>query len=204
MAADYFYGSPGADLTGQVEASVQAAEHPFKGLEEFSFGLAQEPFLPKSLPAQDFTTDDKGRPRVTFPAGDAPDTTMPLQLALHASVNDVDGRPAQADLTKVLHTADRFIGLRATFADGLADGADATFDVAVVDGDGKPLGADGRQVGPRQGGLPVHLLLSRRTLAVEGGDHRRARQRRRPCARRARARHAGGAGDERPLAAGSL
>ena len=143
VAADYFYGSPGSDLTGQVEATLQPAVNPFKGYEDFSFGLTQEPFLPKALTAQDFTTDDKGRAAVVFPGEDTPDTTGPLQVTLHASVNDVDGRPAQVDLTKVLHTADRFIGLRAKFAGGLADGADAAFDVALVDGDGKPVGSDG-------------------------------------------------------------
>uniref|UniRef100_UPI00131DCE20 alpha-2-macroglobulin family protein n=1 Tax=Beijerinckia sp. L45 TaxID=1641855 RepID=UPI00131DCE20 len=139
VAADYFYGSPGSDLTGQVEATLQAAAHPFKGFEDFSFGLVQEPFLQKALTAQDFTTDDKGKAAVVFPAEDTPDTTSPLEVVLHATVNDVDGRPAQVDLTKVLHTADRFIGLDAKFGEGLADGADAGFDVVMLDGDGKPI-----------------------------------------------------------------
>ncbi len=141
VAADYFYGSPGSGLTGQVEATVQPADRPFKGLEGFSFGLVQEPFLPQALQAQDFTTDDKGRAAVVFPLEAAPDTTVPLQVAMRARVNDVDGRPAQVDLTKALHTADRFIGLRARTPEGLGDGAEAAFDVVMVDGDGAPVGA---------------------------------------------------------------
>ena len=77
VAADYFYGSPGAALSGQVEATIQAAEKPFQGLEDYRFGLEQEPFLPKALDAQTFTTDDKGHATVTFAPGDAPDTSVP-------------------------------------------------------------------------------------------------------------------------------
>ena len=95
VAADYFYGSPGADLSGQVEATLQPATNPFKGFESFSFGLVQEPFLPKALSAQEFTTDDKGRASVVLQADEVPDTTVPLEVALHATVNDVDGRPGR-------------------------------------------------------------------------------------------------------------
>lgn len=144
VRADYFYGSPGADLSGQVEATIQPAKTPFDDLSDFTFGLVQEPFLPKQLEAQSFTTDDKGRAEVTFPAGDKPDSTAPLEVALHATVNDVDGRPAEADLTQPLHTADRFIGLRSTSSD-LSDGAEASFEAVLVDGDGKPLGAESLQ-----------------------------------------------------------
>ena len=141
VTANYFYGSPGADLTGTLDATIQPAAKPFKDLADFAFGLVQEPFLAKQLEAQQFTTDDKGRAEVTFPAGDKPDTTGPLEMALHATVNDVDGRPAEAELTQPLHTADRFIGLRSTSGD-VSDGAEASFEAVLVDGAGKPLGAE--------------------------------------------------------------
>ena len=139
VAADYFYGSPGAALTGQVEGTLKAAETPFKELAGFHFGLAQEPFLPKALPAADFTTDDKGRAHVELKPETIPDTTVPLAIEARATINDVDGRPAVAEASETLHTADRFIGLRPDFSD-LSDGATARFTVALVDGDGHPLG----------------------------------------------------------------
>ena len=138
VGADYFYGSPGAGLTGSLEATLKAAETPFKDLDGFSFGLAQEPFLEKALPAQDFTTDDKGKAQVELKLEQAPDTTVPLEVELRATVNDVDGRSVVAETTKQLHTADRFIGIRQTSED-LADGSTATFEVALVDGEGKAL-----------------------------------------------------------------
>ena len=138
VSADYFYGSPGAGLDGTVEATLQPAAKPFENLAGFSFGLAEEPFLPKALPSQDFSTDDKGKALVEIAVDEVPDTSVPLEVALRATVNDVDGRPAIAETTKVLHTADRFIGLRQTTMN-LADGATARFDLALVDGDGKPL-----------------------------------------------------------------
>ena len=141
VTANYFYGSPGTDLTGQVEATIQAAAKPFKDFDGYSFGLVQEPFLPKALEAQTFTTDDKGRADVTFPASDAPDSTGPLEIALHATVNDVDGRPAEAEQTQPLRTADRFIGLR-NASTNVADGAEAMMDVVLVDGSGKPIGGE--------------------------------------------------------------
>ena len=139
VSADYFYGSPGADLSGQVEATIQPSAHPFAGFEDFRFGLAQEPFLPKALETQSFTTDDKGAATAVLQIDEVPDTSSPLEIALHATVNDVDGRAALAELTKPLHTANHFIGLHARFGEGLADGADATFDAVSLDGDGKPV-----------------------------------------------------------------
>lgn len=141
VQADYFYGSPGADLSGSVEATVQAAEHPFADYADYRFGLEQEPFLPKALEAQSFTTDAKGHASVTFAPGELPDTTAPLEVALRATVNDVDGRPATTELTQPLRSADRFIGLHATTGGNLARNAEAGSDVVLVDGAGKPAGA---------------------------------------------------------------
>jgi uncharacterized protein YfaS (alpha-2-macroglobulin family) len=143
VAADYFYGSPGAGLSGQVEATIQPSAHPFPDFDDFSFGLVQEPFLPKALDAESFTTDDKGAAVAVLQIGDLPDTSSPLEVSLHATVNDVDGRAALASLTKRLHTASRFIGLHARFGEGLADGATAAFDAVMLDGDGKPTAAEG-------------------------------------------------------------
>ena len=142
VSADYFYGSPGADLSGSLEATLQSAEHPFKAMDGFAFGLANDPFLPQALKAEDFTTDGKGQADVEVKAETLPDTSHPLQVALRATVNDVDGRPAVAQATNSLHTGDRFIGIRQGFSQ-LADGATAGFEVALVDGDGAPIGGEG-------------------------------------------------------------
>ncbi len=142
IAADYFYGSPGADLSGTLEATLEAAGAPFPGLAGYSFGLAQEPFLAKALKSEAFATDDNGRAHLDLKPDAVPDTTVPLALTLRATVNDVDGRPAVATATRALHTADRFIGLRPGFT-SLSDGGAAAFDVALVDGDGRPLGRQG-------------------------------------------------------------
>ena len=141
VSADYFYGSPGADLSGSLEATLQAAGHPFKALDGYDFGLVNEPFLPRALKAEDFTTDGKGEASVELKAETLPDTSHPLQVVLRATVNDVDGRPAIAQATRSLRTGDRFIGVRRGFQQ-LTDGATAGFDVALVDGDGTPIGGE--------------------------------------------------------------
>ena len=141
VSADYFYGSPGADLSGSLEGTLQAAQ-PFSGLDGFEFGLVNEPFLPRALKAEDFTTDDKGVAHVTLTAEGLPDTSHPLEIALRATVNDVDGRPAVAQANGMLHTASRFIGIRSGFTQ-LSDGGEASFMVALVNGDGKPLPGEG-------------------------------------------------------------
>ncbi len=130
VAADYFYGSPGADLSASLEATLRPAAAPFKGYEGYRFGLVEEPFLPKAFPAETFTTDAAGKAVVELKVDALPDTSTPLEIALRATVNDVDGRPATAEATAPLHTADHFIGLRPTFAD-LPDGGIATFEVAA-------------------------------------------------------------------------
>ncbi len=93
------------------------------------------------MKAEDFTTDDKGQADVELKTEHLPDTSHPLEVALRATVNDVDGRPAQALATRALHTAARFIGVRRGFSQ-LVDGATATFEAALVDGDGKPIGGE--------------------------------------------------------------
>ncbi len=138
--ADYFYGSPGADLTGNLEATIQPGPAPFQTWPGYSFGLVQEPFLPKQLTAQDFTTDDHGRATVTVQADDTPDSTGFLQLALRATVNDVDGRAVVAEQARPLHTGDRYVGIKPDGAGDLAENATAGFGVALVDAAGKPLG----------------------------------------------------------------
>lgn len=143
VSADYFYGSPGADLSGEVEATIQEAAAPFDGFEGFHFGLEQEPFLAKALETQSFTTDDKGKAEAVLQPGDLPDTTHPLEAALRASVNDVDGRATSAELTRPLRSANRFIGLKPLFGAALSDGADASFEAVLLDGDGKPAPAQG-------------------------------------------------------------
>ena len=145
VSADYFYGSPGSQLAGQVDATLEPAAKPFPGFEDFHFGLVQEPFLPKALDPQSFTTDDHGHATVTFPAGAAPDTTVPLEVALKATVNDVDGRAATAEATRPLRGADRTIGLRTDFGSGLQENSDATFEVISLDQDGKPAALPGAQ-----------------------------------------------------------
>lgn len=140
VQADYFYGSPGADLSGSVEAMIRAAEHPFEGFADYRFGLEQEPFLPKALDAQTFTTDPKGHASVTFTPDGLPDTSSPLEVVLKATVNDVDGRPAETELTEPLRSADRFIGLHATTPGNVARNAEAGFDIVLLDGTGKPAG----------------------------------------------------------------
>ncbi len=143
VQADYFYGSPGSDLSGQIEATLRAAAHPFADFADYSFGLVEEPVLPKDVPAQTFTTDDKGQAEVTIPLDDVPDTTTPLELALRATVNDLDGRPAVAERARPLRSAGRFIGVRPRFTDGVPENTDAAFDVALLDGDGHPSAPDG-------------------------------------------------------------
>ncbi len=138
VEADYFYGSPGAGLTGQLDATLAPAAHPFAGYEDFHFGLAQEPFLPKALAPQSFSTDDHGRAAVAFPAGAAPDTTVPLEVRLKATVNDVDGRPAEAETVRPLRGAAGSLGLRSTFGDGTAENSDVAFDAVALDPDGHP------------------------------------------------------------------
>ena len=138
VEADYFYGSPGAGLTGQADATLETADHPFPGFDDYRFGLVQEPFLPKALDPQSFTTDDHGRATVAFPAGAAPDTTVPLQVRLKATVNDVDGRPADVETTRPLRGTAGWLGLRPGFGGDLAENSDVAFDAVALDPDGHP------------------------------------------------------------------
>ena len=139
VQASYFYGSPGADLTGSVEGTISVSGTPFAKLAGFRFGLVQDSFRPEALAASDFTTDDKGNARVELKPATASDTTHPLQVEVRATVNDVDGRPAVATATTMLRTSDHFVGVKPRF-DELSEGAPAIFDIALVNFEGGAVG----------------------------------------------------------------
>lgn len=136
----YLFGAPAAGLEGETELLVRPAERPFAGLEGWSFGLAQETFLPRGVPPVGFTTDAAGSARVAVALGPLPETTRPLEAVIRGRLLDVDGRPAQALAVVPLRPAGRSIGLRAGFEGPLPEGARAAFEVALVDPLGAPVG----------------------------------------------------------------
>lgn len=136
--ARYFYGAPAASLAGEARLTVEAADTPFPGLEAFSFGLVQEPFLPQQAEPASFTTDASGKALLQLEQPDLAETTRPLEAKASIDVFDMDGRPAKAEVTLPLHSAERFIGIRPAFEGTLPEQADAGFEVALVDATGQP------------------------------------------------------------------
>jgi uncharacterized protein YfaS (alpha-2-macroglobulin family) len=136
----YLFGAPAAGLEGEVELVVRPAGAPFPELAGFSFGLVQESFLPQAAPPVAFVADEKGLAEVELALEPAPHTTRPLEAVIRGRLLDVDGRAAQAETVVPLRPAGRMIGLRAEFAGPLPEASEATFDVALVDPEGRPFG----------------------------------------------------------------
>ncbi|SNB53019.1 hypothetical protein SAMN07250955_101321 [Arboricoccus pini] len=137
--ANYFYGAPAANLGGQATLTVQAADQPFPNLKDFSFGLAQQHFMPQKAEPASFSTDATGKASLALTIPTLADSTQPLEAKADVDVFDVDGRAAHAQVTVPMHTADRFIGIRSGFGADLPENAEAGFEVALVDADGKPI-----------------------------------------------------------------
>jgi len=136
----YLFGAAAGGLEGEMELVVRPAEAPFPELAGFVFGLAQESFLPQSVPPVGFATDEKGMAEVELALESVPQTSRPLEAVIRARLLDVDGRPAQAETVVPLLAPARQIGLRAAFAGPLPEASQAEFEVVLVDPEGRPVG----------------------------------------------------------------
>ena len=139
VRAAYLYGAPGADLPGEVELTIHEADAPFPEFEGYRFGLVEEPFLPVRLPPAPFRADGQGRAALQLMPESGVDTPNPLAATLRARVFDIDGRPVTATAQLPVRHAEGYVGIRPGFADALGEGAQARFDLVLLDAEGRPL-----------------------------------------------------------------
>jgi uncharacterized protein YfaS (alpha-2-macroglobulin family) len=144
VAANYYYGAPGARLAVQAQATIQADEEPFPNEPDFHFGLVEEELTSKTTDLDAPVTDDAGKSSVTLDLADLPDASKPLAATIRVSVFEPSGRAVNESLTRPIRTRPLAIGLRSPAGDdAIAEGQPANLEIITLDGDGKRIAAKG-------------------------------------------------------------
>jgi alpha-2-macroglobulin len=140
VAARFLYGAPGADLQGEAEATLTADRAPFPTYRDWRFGLAEEKFKEDAVQLEVDQTDAEGHTKITGMIEKTPDTSLPVKAAVRVSIFEPGGRSTDTSITLPVRTKSLFIGLRERFRDDrIEEDTEAGFDIAAVDGDGKPV-----------------------------------------------------------------
>lgn len=142
IQADYLYGAPAVDLYGEAELILRPTATPFADWAGYSFGLAQETFDPQRLFLDIPPTDGSGHTNLEVLLDELPDTTLPLEAQVRASLFDVGGRPINQQLVLPIHRLGPWIGVRATEGGRVQEDSVAAFDVIALDGEGQRIAAD--------------------------------------------------------------
>src|SRR6266851_687654 len=112
VAANYYYGAPGAGLAVEAQATIALDDQPFPSEPGFHFGLATEEFTGKTQDLDAPTTDDAGKSSVELSLADLPDLTKPLAATIRISVFEPSGRAVTERLSRPIRTRPLAIGLR--------------------------------------------------------------------------------------------
>ena len=137
----FLYGAPAAGLTAEAELLLRADPDPYPDYPGYSFGLAQEDYVPLRRPLAAPDTDSDGLTVIALSLEALPDTTRPLIAATRVSLFDSGGRPVNREIAIPVRVRPLELGLRPLFAGGtVAQGAEAGFDTIALGPDGKPLG----------------------------------------------------------------
>lgn len=142
--ARYLYGAPAADLAVESELVLEQDNNPWPEMKGYRFGLVQEGWRPRRQELKRAETDTEGRARVGFTLEEEPDTSRPLKALVRVSVEETGGRAVARTVVLPVRTRSNMIGIRPrNSGDWLEEGAEALFDVAVLDREGNQAPASG-------------------------------------------------------------
>ncbi len=133
VAGRFLYGAPasGLDLEGDMTIGVAKERSGFPG---YQFGLADEDVEAVQQPLDDLpTTDDAGKATLSVAIDKLPPSTHPLEAKIAVRMAEPGGRAVEHTVTLPVTASGNMIGIKPLFnGRSLGDGANATFDVAVV------------------------------------------------------------------------
>lgn len=140
----YLYGAPASNLDLEGEVVIQATkERP--GLAGYQFGVTDEDVATVRQPLEDLPqTDDKGKASFDVAFDKLPETSRPLEAQVIVRLAEAGGRAVERKITLPIVAVGNMIGVKPLFSGtSLGEGENASFDVALVDRDGKMLEAKG-------------------------------------------------------------
>lgn len=143
LAARFLYGAPAAGLRGEAEVVVAPTATPFPhrpDLSGYRFGLVEEDWLPQRRPLPLPPTDEAGATTLPLTLPSLPETSLPLEARLRATLFEDGGRAVNRRIVLPIQGSRPLIGLRPLFEEGQVSlGAEATVDILALSPGGEPL-----------------------------------------------------------------
>ncbi|MGH7092129.1 MAG: MG2 domain-containing protein, partial [Stellaceae bacterium] len=144
VAADYYYGAPGAGLGVEATASIALDDNPYPDQPGYQFGLVDEKYSGDTKDLDAPATDDNGKSTIQVALTGLPSKTKPLAATIRVSVFEPSGRAIAQTLTRPIRQRDLAIGLLSPSGDdAVAEGQPATLDIIALDASGKRTAAQG-------------------------------------------------------------
>ncbi|KAB2937372.1 MAG: alpha-2-macroglobulin family protein [Hyphomicrobium sp.] len=141
----YLYGPPAADLAIEGDIIVKASSKDVPGYPGFQFGQADETIEPVRKPLDAATTTDaNGIAEVAVTLPPVPQTSKPLEASVILRLRESGGRTIERSVTIPVDLHQARIGIKPLFkGTELDEKQTASFEVVVLDGDGKRVAAEG-------------------------------------------------------------
>ena len=134
----FLYGAPGAGLTVQAQARVEADPSPFEGYDGVQWGAHTSTFRARIIDLDDRVTDGTGHATVRLnPAGRGGDADIPLRLNAVVSVLEPGGRAVTESTRIPYRPRELYLGTKPTFEGRLGYEEDGGFEVLAVNDKGE-------------------------------------------------------------------
>ncbi|MGH1421397.1 MAG: alpha-2-macroglobulin family protein [Hyphomonas sp.] len=137
VSSRFLYGAPGAGLTVEGTARVEAAPNPFPDFEGFEFGRHDKSFGERLLQLRDITTDGAGKATMMLAPGTAgTNAGRPLRLNAVINVLEPGGRAVSESVRIPYRPEPLYIGLKPSADNATDSGGEAVYDVVAIDDKG--------------------------------------------------------------------
>ncbi|WP_213434922.1 MULTISPECIES: alpha-2-macroglobulin family protein [Lysobacteraceae] len=144
----YLYGAPAAGNRFTAKLAVAVEQHPVESLPSWFFGDATLVLPKEAKDVLDVTLDANGKfeQAIALPAEAKP--VSPIAAIVSGSLFESGGRSVNRSVKRVLWPADALVGVRPLFDDkeGSDANANAGFEIAKFDADGKRIPVQGARV----------------------------------------------------------
>ena len=140
LTGQYYYGAVAAGLNGQAEAVIEKDPSPFKGYEDYYFGLIEEEWLSKSRSLKVAKSDATGATGLSYTVPKSFETSQALRLKIRAVLFEESGRAVADRLTLPLRHKSLSLGIKPHFkGKRVSSGTKATFDLIALNDQGQPI-----------------------------------------------------------------
>ncbi len=145
IAGRYLYGAPAANLAVEGDIVVKLAAEGVSDFPGYLFGLSDEQVSPVRAPIEGLpNTNAEGRAELDVMLPPIPRTGRPLQADMMLRLREPGGRTIERKVSLPIDLKTPRLGVKPLFRDlQIGEGAAAEFDVILLDGERRRVGAKG-------------------------------------------------------------